>query len=121
MKRCLKKFLGNARLTFDELVTVLLEIEKTVNGRPLTYEYDEVGGEMLTPEHLIHRRLVAVPDEVRDEDSDSETEGKLLTRVRYLAKKKKHYWNRWSREYLVDLREHHKVSIRKDEPKVKVL
>ena len=121
VKRCLKKVLGNARLTFDELVTVLLEIEQTVNGRPLTYEYDEVGGEMLTPAHLIHgRRLVSVPDEVRDEDSDSETEGKLLKRFRYLAKKKKHYWNRWSSEYLVDLREHHKVSIRKDETKVKV-
>ena len=93
VKRCLKRVLGNARLTFDELITVLLEIEQTVNCRPLTYEYDEVGGEMLTPAHLIHgRRLVSVPDEVKDEDSDSEKESQLLKRFRYLAKKKKHYW-----------------------------
>ena len=99
-KRCLKKVLGNTRLAFDELVTVLLEIEFALKGRPLTFEYDEVGGEMLTPAHLMHgRRLVSVPDEVKDEDSNSETESKLLKRFRYLTRKKKHNWNRWSREY----------------------
>ncbi len=121
VKRCLRKVLGNARLTFDELATVLLEVEQTVNSRPLTYEYDEVSGEMLTPAHLIHgRKLVTIPDELRDNDSDSEAENKLLKRFRYLAKKKRHYWSRWRREYLVDLREHHKVSKRKNDPKAKV-
>ena len=38
VKRCLRKVLGNAKLTFDELNTVLVELEgtlhefKTVNG-----------------------------------------------------------------------------------------
>ena len=49
VKRCLRKVLGNARLTMDELLTVLLEVEATLNCRPLTYEYEELGGEMLTP------------------------------------------------------------------------
>ena len=44
---------GNARLTFDELATLLAEIECTLNSRPLTYEYNEVGEEVLTPSHLI--------------------------------------------------------------------
>ena len=57
---------------------------------------------------------------MRDKDSDSEAENKLLKRFRYLAKKKRHYWSRWRREYLVDLREHHKVSKRKNDPKAKV-
>ena len=39
-KRCLKKVLGNAKLKFDELLTVLIEIECTLNNRPLTYIYD---------------------------------------------------------------------------------
>ena len=39
VKRCLKKVLGNAKLKFDELLTILLEVEGTLNCRPLTYEY----------------------------------------------------------------------------------
>ncbi len=57
---------------------------------------------------------------MKDEDSDSEADNKLFKRFRYLAKKKRHYWSRWRREYLVDLRENHKVSKRKNDPKAKV-
>ena len=56
VKRCLRKVLGNAKLTYDELLTTLVEIEGTLNSRPLTYAYDEVGVEVLTPSHLIFGR-----------------------------------------------------------------
>ena len=46
VKQCLKKVLGNARLTLDELATVLAEVEATINCRPLTYDYNELDEEV---------------------------------------------------------------------------
>lgn len=106
-KRCLRKVLGNAKLNADELLTVLTEVEATLNSRPLTYEYDEVGAEMLTPSHLIYgRRLLSLPEEARNDEEESETG--ILRRFRYLARLRIHFWNRWRKEYLTDLREHHR-------------
>jgi hypothetical protein len=56
VKRCLRKVLGNAKLTFEELLTTLVDVEGTLNSRPLTYIYDEVENDVLTPNHLIFGR-----------------------------------------------------------------
>ena len=42
VERCLRKTLGKARLSQEELATVLVEVECSLNSRPLTYEYDEI-------------------------------------------------------------------------------
>ena len=36
-KRCLCKLIGRAQVSFDELVTLLMEVEGVLNSRPLTY------------------------------------------------------------------------------------
>lgn len=63
VKRCLRKTLGNARLSYNELLTVVIEIEGTLNVRPLTYVYEEGDSEEpLTPSHLMYgRRLTMLP------------------------------------------------------------
>ena len=90
MKRCLRKVLGNTKLNADELLTILTELEATLKSRPLTYEYHEVGAEMLTPSHLIYGRwLLSLTEEVRNGEEDSETG--FLRRFRYLARLRIHF------------------------------
>ena len=107
IKESLKKCLGNAKLTYEELETVLIDIESVVNSRPLTYLYDEVD-EALTPSHLaVGRRLVSDvlnfdrPDEVK------QTHESLNARYRYFQTIIDHYWKRFSKEYLLELHQHH--------------
>jgi len=37
VKRCIKKTIGGARLTYEELLTVIIETEMKLNARPLSY------------------------------------------------------------------------------------
>ena len=107
VERCLKKVLGNARLTYDELLTVLTEVEATLKSRPLTYDYDNpTEGEVLTPAHLLYgRRLLSLPEQPREEDDEAETS--YRRRYKYVNETLQHFWKKWQREYLANLRESH--------------
>ena len=80
VKRCLKKILKNAKLTYEELLTLVVEIECVLNSRPLTYVSSQDRVEPLTPSHLLTgRRLLSIPDEsIVAEEESSEVE--ILTR-----------------------------------------
>ncbi|XP_070386283.1 uncharacterized protein [Dermacentor albipictus] len=64
---------GKARLNFEELTTVLTEVEVVVNSRPLTYvESDSEEPGALTPADLIiGRRLITPPQSSNDLSVDS--------------------------------------------------
>ena len=120
VKNCLRKVLGNARLTFDELSTLLTEVQSTLNSRPLTYEYNEVEEEVLTPSHLIYgRRIKTLPDEVVEPD-DARSEENCSSRFKYLSTRLEHFWQRWRKEYLVNLREFHRCRSERQERKVEI-
>ena len=55
-KRCLKKTIGKSKISYDELVTTVAEIETILNSRPLTYVSCEEIYEPLTPSHLMMGR-----------------------------------------------------------------
>jgi len=116
VKRCLRKVLGNAKLSFDELSTVVTEVEATLNSRPLTYHYSELGEEVLTPSHLlVGRRLTPLSTGFANYSSfdDKDPHSNLSKRFLYLTRTVNHFWSRWRREYIADLRETHRIKNRK--------
>ena len=99
VKRCLRKILINACLTYEELLTVLTEVEMIVNSRPITYISSDDLEEPLTPSHLLcGHRVLSLPDPVvamESHDLDVRTSRADLTRrLRYLNKVLKDFWGR---------------------------
>jgi len=73
MKRCLRKMIGQARIMYDELLTVVTEVEMILNSRPLSYVSTEYIEEPLTPSHLlIGRRIVSMPDPLCEYSEDDD-------------------------------------------------
>ena len=56
VKDSLNKVVKNARLNYDELITVLIEIEAMINSRPLTYLSEESNIEAIWQEHRCSSR-----------------------------------------------------------------
>ncbi len=104
-KRCLRKILGNARLNYEELETLLIETEGVLNSRPLTYVYESLTESPLTPSSLVcGRRLLDIHDITSNVETSNKTS--LTKRSKYLQKMLQHFFNRWKKEYLPSLREH---------------
>ena len=71
LKSSLKKTIGWAELTQDELVTVIAEAEMILNCRPISYVSFEDVEEPLTPAHLIiGGRISAFPEVDSPVDED---------------------------------------------------
>ena len=101
MKAHLKRVVADAKLTFEEFMTVLTQIEACLNSRPLTsLTCDDDAVCALTPGHfLIGRPLESLPDPAFSYRSIS-----LLRRWHLCQHLVRHFWQRWSSEYLSTLR-----------------
>ena len=109
-KRCLRKMIGQAKLSYDELVTVLAEVEAVINSRPIAYVSTVDLDEALTPSHLlIGRRVLDLPDHLYPEPEDFELKSDILSkRNRYLNHLLSRFWEKWRKEYLLELRNSHR-------------
>ena len=106
MKFHFKRVIGDTKLDFEELTTVLSQIESCLNSRPLTSlpTHDDDGVECLTPGHfLIGQSLETIPDSAFSYRSFS-----LLKRWDLCQSLVRHFWKRWSNEYLISLRRSNK-------------
>ena len=109
VKRCLCKIIGQAKFSYDELNTALVEVEAVVNSRPLTYVSSDDLEEPLTPSHLlVGCRLLSLPDDLcymvdKDDEEFTVTDDTLRKRAKHLNNVVNHFWNRWVKEYLLEL------------------
>ncbi|GBN78670.1 hypothetical protein AVEN_260252-1, partial [Araneus ventricosus] len=106
-KIALRKILGRALVSFEELQTILAEIEAIINSRPLTYVYNEPNEPFpLTPANfLTGRRLTALPNWSGKRNIELfKGKKELIKRYLYREKILKNFWKRWKREYLLQLK-----------------
>ena len=101
VKRCLKKVIGQAKLSYFELSTILVEVEAVINSRLLTYVEDDESGVSyaLTPSQLINGLHLLCTPTGNVNEIVSTYEG-LSKRGHYQRKLLFHFTNRWTREYL---------------------
>ena len=105
MKRCLKKTIGKARLTLDELATVVVQVEAILNSKAITYVSSEDLEEPLTPSHLLTgNHLLFLPDGSAGHDGDENFELTSLDLITRAQNALDQFWNRWRDEHLVQLR-----------------
>ena len=109
-KRCLKRISGQAKFSQDELLTAITEVEMVINSRPISYMSASDLEEPLTPCHLMIGRRLMDASEGLDPDPDNYDTSldALNRRTKYLNFTIYKFWERWSREYLLELREVHK-------------
>ena len=99
VKTALKKVLGKSLLTFEELQTILCDIESTINSRPLTYTNEDDLDEIITPNHLIYGR------NINTKMSSDVSYNDYSRRAKHIQTLLAHFWKRFKSEYLNELRQ----------------
>ena len=105
IKTILKKKLLKSCLTYEEMVTLLVEVEGIINSRPLTYTYEDSNEPYpISPSHLlIGKKITSLPKGVTDLDAFTK-ELEVTKRMKYKAKIAQEFWRTWKGDYLADLR-----------------
>ena len=116
IKEPLRKVLGRQLVKFDEMTTILAEIEFVLNTRPLTHIDADTSTQIITPAHLLYGRSLLTCQQLKDENVPSI---KCKASYRRVTTAIDHFWTRWHSEYLMELRSHHQsAAISGNEPKL---
>lgn len=92
----LNRIVGKAHLTFEEMQTVLCEVEAILNSRPITPLSADPNMAYLSPGHfLVGTALNGSPCH----DLTDINENRLV-RWQRIEQLRQHFWKRWSSEYL---------------------
>lgn len=97
MKYHLRRVMGDSLFTYEEMTTLLIQIESILNSRPLcplTNDPDDLS--VLTPAHfLIGESLTTIP-----EPSLEHLQASRLSRWQHLSQLTQRFWRHWSHGYL---------------------
>ncbi|XP_071057553.1 uncharacterized protein [Onthophagus taurus] len=110
VKHHLRRVIGETTLTFEELSTLLYQIEASLNSRPLTPLSNHMNDTtVLTPGHfLIGRPLLSYNHPYIKDEHD------LSSRWKLIRKMNKDFWQAWSTEYLSRLQQRYKWKVPQD-------
>lgn len=100
IKHHLKRLVGNNTFTFEEMATILCQIEACLNSRPICQLSDDVNDvSYLTPGHfLIGEAPITIPEiSLLNQNVNRLSRWKLLQHTYQL------FWKYWSSEYLQSL------------------
>jgi transposase InsO family protein len=99
LKSHLYRIIGKQILTYEEMSTVLTQIEAIMNCRPLCLTSEEHNPEILTPAHF----LMSAPIKYLPALDHSQDRASLLTRKQLLDSMVQSFWKKWRLEYLHSL------------------
>ena len=112
MKRLLCKIIGTSKLTFNELLTAMNEVESLLNSHPLTFmsavnslnhshPLTSFVAKGIWPYQMFWLKMKMSIHPVAD---------KLTRRMKHLSHTIEGFWTHWQREYLLELRDSQKRS-----------
>ena len=104
-KRLIKKMVGTARLTGEEMQTVLVKADAAINRRPITYQYDS----HREPRPLCPTDMLIGPVETElpaDLTVVDLTRAQAIRRTRYVEKLGQEFKQKWIASYLNERAKH---------------
>ncbi|GFX84848.1 uncharacterized protein TNCV_4996801 [Trichonephila clavipes] len=114
----LKRAVGNLKMTLEEFLTIITQIEGILNSRPITPLSEDIDDlEVLTPGHFLIGRPITSISEPNLLDKTENT----LSRWQKLTKIVQHIWTKWSRDYLNNLQQRNKWQFHKDNVKLNTM
>ncbi len=104
IKKTLYKTMGRSHLPYEQMEAVVMDIERHLNNRPLTYVESDNGEEqVLTPNVIMWGQNSYTIEDIEVEVDEI---SKLHAR---LTLKRQQAWRRWKKEYIHSLMENHRV------------
>ena len=106
VKQALQTSISLGSLNWRELSEIITDVEVALNGRPLSYVWNDHQLPVLTPNSLLYPQSNVIPDL----DAHHTDEHYLRKRAKHLRRCTQIIWKRWSPEYVRGLRERHNLN-----------